>query len=882
MSTPVAETPLRPLLSLLKGVFVGSDDQDLGLVPAPNPPRPRARWWAAGGFAALVLLLSWRGRIPYFGVLLGTVFTLFTAIALLDRYGTFDDDVAGEQPQHPALAKRLGAFVGAGFAVLFGLWVGSHGLLPPFVAGGLLLLAYLAALYSGHRLLSAVRGALDADDARAPLRSASVWLLAVAGLINLPGLGVMSLWDPWETHYGLVAREILSRDDWITLWSTQEGEPGKWFWSKPVLNFWAQALSMDLLGVNAEADVVLKNAFGNYVARPEWAVRAPGAFLMIGAAYAMFKAVSQVFGKRSGLLAGVVLLTMPDWFMISHQTMADTGFVGALVISMALMLMGLNTAPDMQVTRYSLQLGGRRWSLSLVHVVIGSWLMVTLPQLAYLASRNLQLSKRGIGFAWDMVQRGSPGNCTLPGNQPCENKWPSLVPPEIAARSDLRSGIMHLIRGFEPVIQVLLWAGLLSFVTYLLVGERRTRRLLFAAGWMFAGIATLGKGPAGLVLPVGCVGAYVLVSGRWKELLDFEIPAGISIWATVCLPWFVASYVRNGRAFVERLIIHDMVNRAMSHVHDTNEGVDVSLAYYLQQLGYATFPWVIFIPLAVALVWKHPAFASEQRRASMTYFFLWFTMTFGLFSFMGTKFHHYIFPAVPPLAALVGVALGVVLPAKEDEEQSARFDLFPWLVAAGVLAIAIGADFVHDTIHGQPGAVRLLTLFTYLYNRLWPTHINMTPALGGFVVFFALVAFAMAAPRLRMKATVLFLAGSIVWASWGLDVYMVKLAPHWSQHELFSAYYARRTGPEEPVIAYQMNWLGEYFFSGNHIPAFVTSGKSYTDWIAKQKQAGVKVIFLVAEHSRMTSLHNETGAKSYEEVTSKEVNNKFLLVRAVF
>ena len=52
----------------------------------------------------------------------------------------------------------------------------------------------------------------------------------------LPMLGQYGLWDPWETHYGEVSREILSRNDWITLWWAQD----EWFRSKPIFIFWSE------------------------------------------------------------------------------------------------------------------------------------------------------------------------------------------------------------------------------------------------------------------------------------------------------------------------------------------------------------------------------------------------------------------------------------------------------------------------------------------------------------------------------------------------------------------------------------------------------------------------------------------------------------------
>ena len=52
---------------------------------------------------------------------------------------------------------------------------------------------------------------------------------------------------------------------------------------------------------------------------------------------------------------------------------------------------------------------------------------------------------------------------------------------------------------------------------------------------------------------------------------------------------------------------------------------------------------------------------------------MWFVFAFALFSFMGTKFHHYIFPAVPPIAMLIGIVLDDML-AKTDTS-SPRFAL---------------------------------------------------------------------------------------------------------------------------------------------------------------------------------------------------------------
>ena len=73
---------------------------------------------------------------------------------------------------------------------------------------------------------------------------------------------------------------------------------------------------------------------------------------------------------------------------------------------------------------------------------------------------------------------------------------------------------------------------------------------------------------------------------------------------------------------------------------------------------------------------------------------------------------------------------------------------------------------------------------------------------------------------------------------------------------------------------------GENFYSGNQIPAFVSSGGAFTSWIKQQREKGVRVIYFVTEHGRIGGLKGEVQGKNYREITDKTINNKFVLVRA--
>jgi len=94
------------------------------------------------------------------------------------------------------------------------------------------------------------------------------------------------------------------------------------------------------------------------------------------------------------------------------------------------------------------------------------------------------------------------------------------------------------------------------------------------------------------------------------------------------------------------------------------------------------------------------------------------------------------------------------------------------------------------------------------------------------------------------------------------------------------AYYRDRKDADEPLVAYQMNWKGENFYTSNRVPAFVSTGSTFTAWLKGQRDKGVKTMYFVTEHGRTAGLRGEVAAKSYKELTDAKLCNKFILVKA--
>ncbi len=562
------------------------------------------------------------------------------------------------------------------------------------------------------------------------------------------------------------------------------------------------------------------------------------------------------------------------WFFISHQAITDMPFVAPMTAAFAFVLLGVTTNRERVAKLFEIEIGPLRFRLSAYHAVVGAILLIAIPQIFYLFSKNVSfnidprwgLRAPPIIAVHDAFMSGSPGNCGLPGNEACLQAFP--VMPRL-----------------QPAVQALIWVQAIALLLYVNWGERRVRRLYYLTAWLFAGIATMGKGPAGIVIPVGAILAALVATRRYEELLEMEILSGCLIFAVVALPWFVAMVARHGGPFVDRLIFHDMYARAFEHVHDTNQGEDVSFRYFLWQLGYATFPWVGFAPLAVVHSWRRPdSERSDARRFARATITLWALLGFALFSLIETKFHHYIFPIVPAVAMLIGLYVDGLF----GEPQIAHDRRAPYRVAMGGacaflgagLVVLVGRDFATSR-PDRPSAARLIQLFSYNYERAWPENVDLSTGFWAFAFVAAAVLLFATVATMRRYAVAALGVVAAVFTAFCLDDYFMKAAPHWGQRETALAYLHENQTNPGPIISYQQNWKGENFYFGNHIASFPSTGQPFRDYVAEQRRKHVKYLYFFAIPNHVGTLHQELDRpRELVTLTPLTLNNKFVLVRA--
>ena len=133
----------------------------------------------------------------------------------------------------------------------------------------------------------------------------------LAAILYLPALGRPALWEPDEGRYAEIAREMVVTHDYVT-------PRDNWvrYFEKPPLVYWAEALSIKLLGAN------------------ELAVRLPAALASVAEVAVTAALGEAMFGAAVGLAAAMVLGLSPLVFSFARFATLDPAL--ALFITAAL------------------------------------------------------------------------------------------------------------------------------------------------------------------------------------------------------------------------------------------------------------------------------------------------------------------------------------------------------------------------------------------------------------------------------------------------------------------------------------------------------------------------------------------------------------------
>lgn len=701
-------------------------------------------------------------------------------------------------------------------------------------------------------------GAGDDESGVRADRWSLLFVVGVACGVILPLLGATGFFDPWETNYAEVAREMVVRDDFLhPFWKDT------YFFSKPILLFWMTAPLYALAGAGDTA--------GPMPHAVELLGRLPSALIGIATVVTAFLVARRFWSRRASTLGALALATTPMWAFLSRQAITDMPYVGLSSIGLLLLAPTLlgddDSAPDQGRARA--RAGALpRWFIALCALCL-------LPQLWEVARSGHFLDRV------DLL-----GLLGLPGG-------------ERATR--VVTGAVFVVVGA---------AGL-----FLL--KRFARDLGFHAACLCFALSVLAKGPVGL----GICGLVVIVvvvviggpggmgDGLLRLLLHPALVSGLALFLAVAMPWPLVMLFFDGldeqrKTWFQRFVLYDLLGRVGAGVHGDRGGVE----YYVKYAGIGMLPWSGLVPLAVFDAFqslRHDVargLTTKQGRFTLLVW-TWAFVSFCFFAGTTTKFHHYILPFVVPAAMLCGRFLD-----RLADEMTLKSGLF----VVGV-AVVVSALFLRD-LSAEPW--EWIDLFTYHYKGYKPEYyfpvdtldLIPLPEIGawkgdpgasfyrvgislfggaGLAIFVACVL--LLRPRapgtgdplsriLDVEASagrgvvVGAVVCAVVVALFSVQVFWARSSQHWSQRWLFQTYEEMKK-PGEILIAFQMDWKGETFYSKNNE---LQIKKNANDLRAAVDRPGRE--FVLVQTDRLDNLKSALGSSSNRMTVVDKSNAKWLLV----
>jgi 4-amino-4-deoxy-L-arabinose transferase-like glycosyltransferase len=171
--------------------------------------------------------------------------------------------------------------------------------------------------------------------------------------------------------------------------------------------------------------------------------------------------------------------------------------------------------------------------------------------------------------------------------------------------------------------------------------------------WAFyvcMGLAALGKGPVGILLPTLVAVAYLALRRDLGRLRQMHLAPGVFLVLVIAGSWYFAATLVGGERFLWKHLWVENVGRFLAA--DQSGAGHVHPWYYMIGGFLAGFaPWSAFaVPLAFALVHRR----HELDARGYLYPLVWFAVPFVFYSLSESKRTVYLLPIHPAAAMLLG------------------------------------------------------------------------------------------------------------------------------------------------------------------------------------------------------------------------------------
>ena len=165
-------------------------------------------------------------------------------------------------------------------------------------------------------------------------------------------------------------------------------------------------------------------------------------------------------------------------------------------------------------------------------------------------------------------------------------------------------------------------------------------------------LATLTKGPLGLLVPALALAAWRLARGPGPRVGARAWLAAAALWLVIAVPWYAVMVARHGPEYLRAFFLHENLDRLLHAEHPANNRLD----YYPAVIVLGSWPWLPALGVTLMRLRRRLAPGGVAR-----FLGLWMLSSLIFFTLAQSKLPTYILFVFVPLALYIGASLDELL-----------------------------------------------------------------------------------------------------------------------------------------------------------------------------------------------------------------------------